>query len=903
MKAKLDGWATLQEQQVLELREEIRELELRFFDGAPVKVERAERGIVIDRESKGEQSSLFEEKKVPQKVTRFVESSGSQKKLAAKVDEAAGEEKMAPEKGQLEWDLGRVWLVRVGVVLLVTGLVLLGNYAYRNWVRDLSAGWRLAGLGASGMAMCIAGWRCALRERTQAFGEVLAAGGMAFLYWCTYAAYHVPRLQVIDSPLLSTGALMVASGWMVGVSIRRDAQVTAVMGLLLAAYSTVLQPMSWLSIGSNLILAVAGVGLVRWKRWQGPGVAAMVGSYGAFFFWHVAGASNGAVNPASLAYPALLAGVFAIPTLWRGGLPGFGDYGRAWWIGINNAAGFGLFALTWIQLGYGEWWRVPLGWGGVWLAWGMWGRWRSRAMETYWVQGLVALSMAMVMKLEGYHLGLGLALEAVVMAGAFVRFGKWPELAFANLATVGAVVCALESEGISVGVLTAMALLLAGASFLLRCSRAPETMGLEKAGSSLVAIGAAGVGGCAWWQLPASIQSPVAMALAVGLSGVVLLRKWTEEAMEEGWIVLAWCVAALCTLMSPECRVGGMLLTMILGIIGCWLWERRGSPATEGFSKPVEWTASVAAWVHGGLAGLAAMGAILRFADPMTRFGWEWGLAVGWPTMAWYGLRCPRLSAVGGFALVLFLGDAVLSPTSLGGWIFGVPLTAWGLWRWVGSRGKEAAPGGRLYAWLARGVGCLGWCLAWHSVAKESWMDLLALSTLAGWWIWRRWLRAWKPVELGCWGGVVMVAFLWDWCESGGEGLPAGWGVSAAWVAAVFLKDRRAAWIDWIAVAVSTLWASQGLGERMGWSAVTLLWTGLGFAWVTAGLWRGLASVRIAGFVLLLGALLKLFFHDVWEFGAFTRVAAFLSLGAALVVLGFFYNRFTGLLRKLVQEE
>ena len=77
----------------------------------------------------------------------------------------------------------------------------------------------------------------------------------------------------------------------------------------------------------------------------------------------------------------------------------------------------------------------------------------------------------------------------------------------------------------------------------------------------------------------------------------------------------------------------------------------------------------------------------------------------------------------------------------------------------------------------------------------------------------------------------------------------------------------------------------------------------LGFGLVSAGLWRKLAALRHAGFALLAISLVKLFAVDVWDFGAFTRVAAFLALGVALVVLGFFYNRFAEVLKKLLEGD
>ncbi|GAA5484155.1 hypothetical protein Hsar01_03396 [Haloferula sargassicola] len=880
LRAKLDELAALQAEQVAALRREIHELERKQ---PPMEAARPA--------TPGEIPAAVEPPPVPQEELPVPE---------------LPEPVLPPMPGRnLELDFGRVWLVRIGVVLLVTGLVLLGNYAYRNWIRDLSAGLRLAALVASALAIGGAGWWCTLREKTRAFGEVLLAGGMAFFYWCAYAAHHVPRLRVIDSALLSTGVLLGAAAAIVGVSVKRNARVTAVMGLLLAAYSTVLQPMNWLSAGSNLLLAAAGVGLAAWKQWRGPGVAAMVGTYGAYFFWHLAGAAGGGVEAASLAFPALLWAVFASPTLARGGLPGFSEYGRGWWTGLNNAAGFGLFLLTWIELGKGELWLVPAGWGVAWLAIGGWMRGRSRGTETYLVQGLVALTAALVMKLDGYQLGLGLAIEALVMAGAFWRFRKWPELAFSVLAMVGAFGWAIELESTPLWCLASMAVVLAGAAALLRRARPEDWLkAFSRTGAALVALGAAGVGLTWWWRLPQGWQAAVAAAVALGLSPLVLSPARRERSGELLMIVLAWCGAVAVAVLSFGETEGSLWLTAGLSLVAGVLWERLGKPATEDTREPVGLMASTVAWTHGVTAMVVALAAIALQPEASVRFWMEGALAVVLPLAAWHGLRCPRLRAAGTLALVVWLGDTAYFESRHPDWlVFLVPLAAWAVWAFAGYGGKWTSPGTALHAAVSRSVGCLGWLFAWQGLLNHGWIDAIALSTLGGWWVFRRLRQVRRPIELWVWAVICLGGLTIEMGGEAGPRIPPGWGVAAALVVAVFLKRKRAVGLDWLAVGVSTVWASDWLADRHGWTAVTLLWTALGFGWVTAGLWRGNAAVRVGGFALLLISLAKLFIHDVWEFGTFTRVVAFLALGVALVVLGFFYNRFADLLKKLVQDE
>jgi len=98
--------------------------------------------------------------------------------------------------------------------------------------------------------------------------------------------------------------------------------------------------------------------------------------------------------------------------------------------------------------------------------------------------------------------------------------------------------------------------------------------------------------------------------------------------------------------------------------------------------------------------------------------------------------------------------------------------------------------------------------------------------------------------------------------------------------------------------ATVTLWATQMLVWRAGWDGAVALWSVLGFLTVSAGLWQRLRGLRVAGLLLLLLALGKLFALDVWDYTAFTRVVSFIALGIALILLGLFYNHFASTLKK-----
>lgn len=810
------------------------------------------------------------------------------------------------EKGTLELELGRVWAVRVGIVLLVTGLVLLGNYAYQNWIREMPAGVRLGFLVLSSFAMSGAGIWCTRKEKLRSFGEVVLAGGMAFFYWCAYAAHHIERLQVIGSPTLGTLALLGAAAAIVAVSVLRDARTTAVMGLLLASYSTVLQPMTTLAAVSNVLLAATGVTLVALKRWRGPGFAAMLGSYGAFLYWQLTGVAGGGEEIARLVFVAVSWAVFAVPTL--GAMRGLDDRGRAWWIGLNNAAGFGLFSLVWLIAGRPDFWAVAAVWGAAWLALGAWGR-RKASGQTYLAQGLAALTLALVLKLEGYHLGLGLALESLMTAAAFRRFRQWPELAFSALSLVGATGWVLARADLPLWSVATVAALLAASSFVLRRSGAEGSLAEQGRNTAGLAVVCAALAGFVWCErLPADWR-PLTAALAAGLLGWRVVKEDTRRRMPEVFgVALFFALAAPLLLLLDEPADWSLCLVAALSAAAAWLWERFGNPATPRQREGWPVGASLAAWIH-GLGLTVALGVwLIDRPHFQPRFIIEGVAATALPIAAWQLLKAPRLRAAATLLLGLPFFELMLRQPS-DPWLAFLPtLAGWTVWRVAGRDEAFAEPGAAVHALASRGTAGFAWIAAWYWVAPGIWSDLLGLSVLAGWWVWRRWLSATPPVELAAWGLAATIGFLEAMAASTTNGVPSGWGVSAVLIAAVFLRTRgtgaRASLaIGLGAVAVPAVWTSKWLLAHHDPAALTILWTLLGFAWVSIGLWRGYSVLRLGGFGLLVISLAKLFIHDVWKFDTFTRVAAFLALGIALVLLGFFYNRFTDLLKRLVEEK
>lgn len=818
-----------------------------------------------------------------------------------------------------ELRFGRVWLVRLGIALLVTGLVLLGNYAYQNWIRDLPAGVRLAALYGGSLLLCGSGVHVARRETMRRFGEVLLAGGLAFFYWCTFAAHHVARLRVVDSPVAAGVLLLAAAAVMVAVSLRRDSRGTAALGLLLASYSTVLQPLGWLSAVSNVVLAAAGVALTRRPGWAAPGIASMAGTYAAFLGWQLAGGWGGRPeDPAALWFLPPVWAVFALPGVVgiSRHFGGLGERARMGFAAANNIAFFLLFSgLWWQQRGGADYWTVPAVFGAVLLALGAPGRSRNAAGGVHLAQGLGALTLAMALKLDGYHLALGFAGQALSLGLVFRRFGGKSELGFAVLATALAVYAALVPAGLESDVpLWSRALvagLLVAAAFPLRSGCDRFETGSEMGNNARVSATFVLLAGSAlmWvicvFHLGEEWRAPACGAVSLGLSVFTLKFDPRRRLFEAGWMAAGFGLTCLPMMFQEETLPPwwSPAIAGALGLAGHALWVKRDpSPADPRDPPP-----SMIVWLTAAIVtvGVCNMLLTLHLSPPGHVLSFAAATVI--------------LAALGRFVLPsrpLQVAAALLLPQALSGQLqLGADVELLQFLPAMAALGVVALAGPRTPAGiLARIAAGLSWLLAWREIAPHAWGDvvaaggvILAVTTV------RRSGRilpeTWAFLTVaGLW--ILSRSVLVPWRQLDPPPWPYGSFVVMSGLATLLLMPAPDARLKGIrhglllgACALLALWSTQEVVWHFGWKPVAILWTILGFSLVSSGLWRKLAALRHAGFALLAISLVKLFAIDVWDFGAFTRVAAFLALGMALVVLGFFYNRFAEVLKKILEGD
>lgn len=449
-----------------------------------------------------------------------------------------------PREPSLEMRVGTVWLARIGIVIVLTGLVFLANYAWKSLVEHFGAAAKLALLYFAGGGLLAAGLAIERgRESLRGYARVLVAGGMAAIYYTTYAAYFVPSLKVIGSPLLAgvlLVALAVAMGWM---AERRDSQATAVLAIALAFYASAVNPIAHFTLASNAILGVAAVVLMARKRWMGVPFLALAATYWSYAYWRLAenwrldfwrfweahpaaGADLGVrVGFLSVYWLVFTAGVFLVAG------PGVRQASRVVFSTLNDAAFFCLAALAISSAHRDSLWLVALAFGLAQSALaladrGIHGR-GSPAGQAWLAKALFFLTLAVLVKFTGNSLAVILAVECSLLVFAARRFPSGVLMVAGPLAGVLAAIAgviSLHGPG-TAGAAGLVAALLAGNAWLCR-GRA------EIAARPLVlALCAAALGfGIAVDQLPDPWEAAGIAFMGLGLVSSLPLHKCRELA-------------------------------------------------------------------------------------------------------------------------------------------------------------------------------------------------------------------------------------------------------------------------------------------------------------------------------------------------------------------------------------
>lgn len=835
------------------------------------------------------------------------------------------------DKSSLEMRVGTYWLVRIGVVMLLTGLVFFGNYAYQNFVVRFGPVGKVVLLYlASGLLLAAGLWwqRKSLKESLRNYAQVLFAGGLAAVYFTTYAAHHFENLRVIENALLDGVLLLAWAGFMVWIADRKKSEVLALFAVGLAYYTSVITRVGSFTLYSNLVLTLAAVFFLVRNRWAGISWASLVATYAAYAWWRFfhggegwrwAGADEGLWFGASFLYGYWL--IFTVAVFLSKHKDIAGER-RAAFLTFNNGAMFTLFVLTMLQVDTGKFWLFSLSYGVVLLALAEMSR-RFLAAEpitknAYLTQGLLLVTLGFVAKFSGLQLALVLAAESVVLfvlgsqrKNLVLQFGAYLSGALA----VGWGIDGLErndTRGLWLG--TTLGAMMAFNAVWAHRQIAVENRDLLRPVPAYFVILAQVI-----WLATTSFntsadKTPLVLAIfALALTASIYVLRVREFAvLGQGFLLLAhlvWLARNVGLSPSPPWWNPILLLAITLGLSHWWPRQKVvESAAAFGVGCQIAFALAIVGVACVWLEPLMSAPHWLAFTSLLALAVTAYGVF----TRAWPLAVCaqiPLVISLGQFALQLWQGRPAW-------WFSAVPIAALGLLsaatvQWFARR-PEASPKVRdpllqlamIYRWLALVMSI--WCVEEYVPVRARIWVLAALGfavfRFAGWQ---------RNREALLFGAAFTVAgltlFWWPLHRDLLVSAPNLLAILALLVQQQLARRQPERYaidepIHGAVMVIGTLsvwrfvwcWVLDSGGNDY----LTASWSLLALLLFAAGIVVRERIYRWVGLAVLATALGRVVVIDVWKLETIYRVLSFMALGIVLLVLGFIYIKFEDKIRR-----
>ena len=812
-----------------------------------------------------------------------------------------------PESAEsLEIQFGRVWLVRIGIVILLTGLIFLGNLAYQHIIPRLGPGGKLTLIGLAGGALLATGLRLERRgESLRNYARVLFAGGCATFYYTAYAAHFVTALRVIESPLAGGLLLLVLGAGIVWEAHRRRSESLAVLAILLSYYASGVNPLGAFTLYSSLLLTASAVFLLVRHRWARLSFMSLAGTYASYAWWRF---FHGGQATDSLAVQLLFLGgywaIFTVGALFAARRV-LAQPVRITFLTANNAAFFLLGSYEFAMLAPGQFWIFSLVCGGVLLGLSVVEGRRAAPdaplESALFAPGLALFTLGLASHLTGFQLALALAAQSIVLLGGGKRRPELQQIA-SLLSIAGAALVALEGLRTALphapltGALVALVLAFHGWWTRPRAGHPEEAIPLSFAfvfaGEALAVF--------SLWSAQGTLASVPWLALGVVLlAALAIALRFRELATASFWILPA---AVGLWLTSSDSAPLAPISLLLAGLALALGWPRQRALHPSPLDRVLLESTSAFA------AALAGMFWLRLLYPPSVLMALSAGAGVLWIGLSVLA-RAPFLAAAG----------LVFSALSLHQFTFSGSEAPWALalcpalgflalallTRWLGRLGGPVeALAGELRT-AATGL-ALALLLPWSfQHIPNDWLVLFfaalgsgcALASI------RHEKLAWFALGLG---GLAAIQFA---LRFGAEPLPQNLAAILLFpmccrIARHFgpagrsLLPEAAPVTAWATVALLTLWLGRANGHYHWGLGSTVLWALLAPAFFGAGFALRERPYRHAGLLLLGLGVGHLFLHDVWSFDPLSRILSFLVLGLMLLVMGYFYNRFEEKLRR-----
>jgi uncharacterized membrane protein len=847
---------------------------------------------------------------------------------------APPEDQPLPEEQprSFEMKLGTYWFVRIGIVLLLTGLVFFANYAYQNLIVHVGPLGKLGLLYmASGLLLGVGTWwqRKEVKLALKNYAQVVFAGGLASVYFTTFAAHYFEPLKVIQSAGLDGILLLGWTAFMIWIADRKKSEVLALFSILLAFYASIITRVGMFTLYSNLLLAGAAIFFLLRNRWAALTVASVVATYAAYVFWrffsgegwHWATPEEGLWQGAFflMSYWALFtAAVF----LSRG--KKFPPEARASFLTLNNGAFFSLFLLTMLQVHHGGLWRFLLIYGSILLALA----WAAAKLlagqpltrDAYLTQGLLLVTLGFITKFSGPRLALILATESVVLLKLSARGSRKIYFTGAFLTGLLAAFWGIDGlrtfDGPTLWMGASLGAFLFLDAVIIHGFGATSVGERLRAGPAFFALLSAAVWSFTTFHNTAPEKFPaIIMSEGLLLTMSVYLFELAEVALAAQGMIIAGLIAWGANAFPPGSSTISDSYTSITGVItlvSAHWWHRQqkvklAAVLRKGFER---------------LYSLGVVGLIYFWFSPKFELRDWTGMTGTFAVLLTAYSVVTRLFYLGAFAQ-LFVAAAVAmfawqlfreppgGPIMLAP-IFSIAALVTGTEYWFHrNRGGNATLLRNLHlvSSVYRAVAVcmsIAWILNYVSAEQQ----ILILSGIAlGLFVVGG--VASNPETLvysGVFSGVALWLFLLRLMESEtiawanfitllfilleqriARRWPARFKVSSRVHALLILAGGISVWLflaRWISLANQNSFL------------LTATWSGFALALILCGILFRERAYRWLGLAVLACSLGRIIIFDVWKLETGYRIASFMALGVVLLLLGFVYNKYQEKIRE-----
>jgi hypothetical protein len=823
-----------------------------------------------------------------------------------------------------EFRFGR-WLTRIGAAFGVITLALILSLTHAWLIHALGPAGILGFSGVLCVCIVIAGSRLGRRNKKGAlrlFGLSLEAMGLAGLYVTLYAAHYFPSVAIITSPLLAGLLLLGWSAYVLNLASRENSQALALFAILLAYFSTAINPVGRFTMAADLLLAGMAV-LFLWRSgWTALTWVAVLGTNYALLRRLVIDENGEFTLTTSHALPFapyavyLLAawGIFTIGIVFVRNAS-LQREKRIAILTLNNGALALLLTLTTYVAGYGY---RAMGWTLFWIS-----------LALLFTAG-VARILTTAEEISGAYLAQGLALFTAGLIGIWSGVTRGVLLLVETFLLGFA---ASVSRSLIFKLAAAIAALLA-TSFLLWeigfNSHDPWRLGL---GGAVVMLFVA------WWARRAFryemriLPAPAYYAaLAMALLGLAMATKLSDDALPPALALVA-LVLTLSIYRLPLPELPLMAQGLLLGAQALVLF-----PAETGEAMPPVCTLAVAA---------VTLGLLVWWSRERTIPGGGWIVlirfvyALALVGLTWHAVR-PEVSDQAWMVLSSLLAFAFLAVGALARlW----PLAAMGQLFLLASLEYFFFPDGKpspfLWSWPAAAVPIAVVYVTGRAI--QSWLKLFPETPVPVTRTWQRvgtlcqWLALGMVIRLifavvpGADQAAVLLLFgtglvAWNALKSHLAGIRAGFVPTLLGIAlvlheaaadatglvtflnglAVFALLLQPAFLtlgrrvigeveSWVVIALATvtgwIFVNVWVDARLHPNDLTMGWAVYALVLFLLGLGARERRLRWCGLFVLAAAILRVLCYDVWGFSNGYKVLTFVVLTFITLGLGFLYAR------------